>query len=47
MDLDLNPNEWKSERDRPKEPFFGKGLPGAIAFAIGVIIAGLVKHYLF
>jgi len=36
--VDLMPREWKSEREKPREPFFGPGLPGAIAYLIGFAI---------
>ena len=45
-DVDLDPHEWKSERDKPKEPFFGDGWPEALAYAIGFLIVSLGVHYL-
>jgi hypothetical protein len=36
--VDLMPNEWRSEREKPREPIFGSGLPGAIAYLVGFVI---------
>jgi hypothetical protein len=35
MDFDLLPKEWKSDRPKPREPIFGSGAPGALAYVIG------------
>jgi hypothetical protein len=35
-DIDLPPYEWKSERKKPREPFFGPGLPDALAYLVGM-----------
>lgn len=36
--VDLYPYEWKSEREKPREPLFGPGLPGAIAYLVGFAV---------
>jgi len=38
MDIDLPPKDWVSERKKPREPIFGPGLPGALAYAVGWIV---------
>lgn len=45
-DLDLAPHEWVSERGKPVEPFFGKGAPAGLAYAVGFLIMASVT-YLF
>lgn len=45
-EIDLHPREWRTDRERPREPFFGSGAPEAAAYAVGfAIMATLV--YLF
>lgn len=44
--IDLEPHEWRSEREKPYEPFWGPGLPEAIAYAIGFIVMVTVVHLL-
>ncbi len=43
--LDLEPSRWQSDREKPKEPLFGPGLPWFVALAIGILIAALLKDY--
>ena len=45
MNLDLDPHEWKSERDKPKEPFFGPGLPAFILLCIQIVAVAYIKRY--
>lgn len=43
--IDLQPQEWRSERDKPHEPLFGPGAPAAIAWLIGFGIVVTVTYY--
>ena len=42
--VELLPNEWKSEREKPREPIFGSGLPGALAYLVGFVIVFSVLY---
>jgi hypothetical protein len=44
-DFDLEPQNWKSERAKPREPIFGPGLPGAIAWVVGFAIVFSITYY--
>lgn len=44
--IDLSPHEWRSERDQPHEPFFGPGLPTAVAWLIGFAASTTISYYL-
>lgn len=44
--VELLPNEWKSEREKPREPIFGPGLPDAIAYVIGFVIVFSVLYWI-
>jgi hypothetical protein len=48
MIIDLPPNEWRSEREKPKEPIFGPGLPHVVMWLTGfglALLAGyLIRH---
>jgi hypothetical protein len=44
-EIDLPPHEWKSEREKPREPFFGDGLPSAIAWLIGFSITVTAVYF--
>lgn len=46
-DLDLAPHEWRSERPKPREPFFGPGLPGALAYILGLTITATLTYWLW
>ncbi len=43
--IDLNPKEWKTE-PRPGEPFFGPGLPEAVAYLVGFAVVFSVLYAL-
>jgi hypothetical protein len=43
--IDLNPANWQSERPKPREPFWGRGWPEALAYLIGLTITMTVIHY--
>jgi hypothetical protein len=45
MDIDLPPKEWKSEREKPREPIFGSGAPGALAYAASWILTAALIYY--
>jgi len=51
MDIDLDPKEWKSERDKPAFPVFGPKAPEFFAWLAGfgatVLLLSLAKAYLF
>jgi hypothetical protein len=44
-DFDLEPYNWKSERAKPREPVFGPGLPGTLAWLVGFVIVFSVTYY--
>lgn len=41
-DLELLPQEWQSEREKPHEPIFGPGWPPFVGMLIGV---GIVAYF--
>jgi len=43
--IDLNPREWRSEREKPREPIFGPGLPGALAYVVAWIVTFSAIYY--
>lgn len=43
--VDLPPHQWQSEREKPREPFFGPGLPFFICFLISIVIAVLLHNH--
>jgi hypothetical protein len=47
--IDLPPHQWRSQDDRPKqrEPIFGPGLPGAIAYMVGFIATSSAVYFFF
>jgi hypothetical protein len=45
MDIDLEPSEYRSEREKPKEPFFGPGLPQFIVLVILIFVVAYVREY--
>ena len=45
-DLDLAPYEWRSDRPKPREPFFGPGAPGALAYVIAFAITLTLMDWL-
>lgn len=45
MDIDLPPKDYRSERKKPREPIFGPGLPGALAYVISLLITLFAIHY--
>jgi hypothetical protein len=46
MDIDLPPSEYRSDRKKPREPFFGPGLPDAIGYVIGFAVVVTVLYFL-
>jgi hypothetical protein len=44
-EIELLPRDWKSERPKPKEPIFGPGLPGALAYAVGWLFTVSVIYW--
>lgn len=44
-ELDLEPHRWQSDREKPKEPMFGPGLPWFLAFVVGIVIAAFLHDY--
>jgi hypothetical protein len=45
MDIDLPPSEYRSERKKPREPFFGPGLPDAVAYLVGMFAVMAILYY--
>jgi len=39
--VDLEPHQWASEREKPREPFFGSGWPMAVGTVIGIVGAAI------
>ena len=44
-EIELYPDEWRSERGKPIEPVFGKGLPFLFRFLVAVVILTAIKTY--
>jgi hypothetical protein len=44
-DIDLNPKNWKSDRPKGKQPFFGSGAPGALAYILSFAVVFTVLYY--
>lgn len=42
--IDLPPHEWRSEREKPKEPFWGPGWPEALAYLVGLSAVVIITH---
>src|SRR3990167_4650721 len=40
--VDLEPHQWKSEREKPKEPIFGKGWPIGIGVLVAIISGAIL-----
>lgn len=45
-EIDLPPHQWASDRAKPREPIFGPGLPGVLAWLIGFAIVFSVTYWL-
>jgi hypothetical protein len=45
MDIDLPPKDYVSEREKPREPIFGPGLPGALAYVISLLVTLFGIYY--
>lgn len=43
--IELNPAEWKSERDKPREPIFGPGAPVALAYGVTWLATFSLMYY--
>jgi hypothetical protein len=46
MIIDLPPDQWRSEREKPREPFFGPGLPEGIAYVVGFTVMATLVYLL-
>jgi hypothetical protein len=44
--IDLMPKDWESDREKPAEPIFGPGLPGALAWFISFVIVFTITYHL-
>ena len=45
-DVDLAPHEWRSERPKEKQPFFGKGAVDALLYFVGFcVVYGAVRYF--
>lgn len=45
MDIDLEPKDYSSDRKKPREPFFGPGLPSALAWLVSFVIVASITYY--
>lgn len=43
--IDLNPLNYSSGRPKPREAFWGKGWPEALAYFIGLAVTFTAIHY--
>jgi hypothetical protein len=43
-EIDLDPQDWTSEREKPKEPFFGEGLVPWLIYMVGFAITYFAVH---
>ncbi len=41
-DIDLEPYNWKSEREKPREPIFGPGWPIAVGVVLSITVAAVL-----
>lgn len=44
-DVDLAPYEWKSEREKPREPIFGKGAPEWAVYVVSLAASIIAVRY--
>ncbi len=44
--VELAPMEWDSDRPKPKERFFGDGLPGALAYLVGFVLVFSATYWM-
>jgi hypothetical protein len=44
--VDLDPQDWASEREKPKEPFFGDGLIPWLVYLAGFAIVSYAVHWI-
>jgi hypothetical protein len=44
-DVELLPKEWRSDREKPREPIFGSGAVDALAYGIGWIFTFSAIYY--
>ena len=47
MEINLDPSEWRSTREKPKEPFFGPGLPRFIVTVFWIFVLAYAQKYWF
>jgi hypothetical protein len=45
MDIDLPPKDWVSDREKPREPIFGPGLPDALAYLFGMFAVVALLYF--
>lgn len=43
--IDLSSHEWESAREKPHEPFWGPGLPGAIAYVMSFLATAIAVRW--
>ncbi|MBN9601809.1 MAG: hypothetical protein J0G33_02640 [Afipia felis] len=43
--VDLAPRDWKSDREKPREPIFGSGAVEGISYLIGMAIVLAIIHW--
>lgn len=45
IEIDLPPEDYASERKKPREPFFGPGLPEAVGYLFGMFAMIAILYY--
>lgn len=45
QEIDLPPRDWTSDRPKPKEPFFGPGLPYGVSVVVGIVVAAMLANH--
>lgn len=43
--IELMPKDWESDREKPREPIFGDGWPGALAYLVGFGVVFAAIHW--
>jgi hypothetical protein len=46
MEIDLPPKDWKSDRVKPREPFWGPGVWNGLAYLLGMVLMSWVMYLL-
>jgi hypothetical protein len=46
MDFDLPPKDWKSDREKPREPFWGPGAAQGLGYAVSLFATMAILYWL-